>query len=359
MMDLLTDDSPSERPVDATRAGAVGSSASERVFGPAGWDFLAHVRGGEPLEVVIRTPAAVAAVIENYTPYKIPVGVWSRIRPGALTVLHRLELRSSTTARNDIGIVAYYAAGLYRDALWNPAVRATPPFTPDLVDHHVRVHLAGHSVKSQGRIRSRLRKMGLKLQPDVWLPGPDPYGEIAAAAPHTVEEQNLLLAHARAFWTVRHDPKFVLMLAVGFGAGLDASDCRQTYGTSVHVVEGVPVVDFGPPRPRRVVLRARWADIALDAAAAMGDQLVSGGYDSARTNIYSKQADRFNRGSAVRLRASRVRNTWLLDLLNDGVHINVVRDAAGVKELHTVERLLDHMSERPADEVIRQLRGAP
>lgn len=301
-------------------------------------------------------PHTVRRIIDSYTPQVVPPRLWERIGPAVRALMHQLDLDSMHVARTDLPMVVAYVGRTVSDGRWTPEDGGWPPFDRHLIDGHCNQHVTG-TLKSKGRTRTALYRVSKMLHPEQWATGPDIYGRSDVLAPYTPDEMAALVRHATNLRTVRGDVVPLAIIAVGRGAGLHAPDYRATWATDVHIVKGVAVVDVGPPKPRRVPLLTGWAELALDTADALHDRLLTGGTLTTRHNLVSKAAERFNRGCPVRLHATRLRHTWMLDLLERGTPVDLITQAAGISHLHTIERLLERVAPRPADQTVAWLTG--
>ena len=301
-------------------------------------------------------PHAVRSTIDNYTPQIVTPAMWERIGPTVRALLHTYGYGSTHSARTELPMHTAYVAWTVVDGHWQPESGGWPPYTPDLVEDYCALQLKG-TVKTRGKTRSALRRLGRVLVPDLWDETAERYYDSEVLEPYTAGELDTLVRHATNLRALTGNPAPLAIIAVGRGAGLHAPDYRATWAEHVHVVDGVPVADVGPPCPRRVPLHRDWADLALDAAADLHGRLLTGGTDTTRHNLVSKAAERFNRDCAVRLHATRLRHTWMLGLLNDGVPVDVIAKAAGISHLHTLERLLGRIAPRPAEQTVTWLTG--
>ena len=201
-------------------------------------------------------PHAVRRSIDGYTPQLVPPRLWERIGPTGRALMHQLDLDSTHVARTDLPMVVACLGRTVTDGRWIPEDGGWPPFDRHLVDGNCNQHLTG-TLQPKGRTRTALYRVSKLLHPEQWA-------------------------------------------------------------TDVHIVAGIAVVDVDPPRPRRVPLLTGWAELDLDTADTLHDRLLTGRTLTTRHNLVSKAAERFNRGCPVRLHATRLRHTWMLDLLERG-----------------------------------------
>jgi hypothetical protein len=301
-------------------------------------------------------PRSVQRTIDNYTPQIVTPEMWQRIGPTLRSLLHTYGYGSSHSARTELPMHTAYVAWTVVEGHWQPEQGGWPPYTPALIENYCARQVAG-TVKTRGKTRSALRRLGRMIAPDRWADPSAAYATSEVLPPYTAVELDTMVRHATDLRTLTGNAAPLAVITVGRGAGLHAPDYRATWATDVHTIDGVPVVDVGPPRPRRVPLHRDWADLALDAAASLDGRLLSGGISTTRHNLVSKTAERFNQGCSVRLHATRLRHTWMLALLDDGVPVDVIAQAAGISHLHTIERLLDRIALRPAEQTVAWLTG--
>jgi hypothetical protein len=331
----------------------VGSSRTEHTFvsgdgSGAAWDFLGHVPPGAELLVDTARRDTVAAIIDGYQATSVHPALWARIAPTVRALAHLVGLTSTTSARTDLTGLAQYVAQLVVEGHWIPEAGGWPPFDRDLTETHVMLHVDG-TPKTKTRRRTALRRVSQVLHPDQWDDGPVPYVASGVLPGYTSTEVGMMEIHVRAMWDATGNPAPAAVFAVGRGAGLHAPDYRYTWACHVHVHDGVPVVDVGPPSPRRVPLHRDWADLALDAAAALDGRLLTGGSTPPATTSCPRPSSGSTRAAPCGCTPPGCATPGCSSLLDDGVPVDVIAKAAGISHLHTIERLLDRIAPRPAD----------
>lgn len=335
----------------------------ERMFGsgvgmPGGICSSPHLDGGVKVATENgRVPFGDA--VDAYTPTRIDTAVWETIGPRIRAVLHRLDADiRCDVVRDNISSLSNYAAYAYTNRWWDPTSRHAPPMSPEHVDVYIDANEGRWSNKSAGKIRAELRRLGRMLDHKAWPDVPAAYGESNITPPYSARETELLWAHAAAIASVKGHMFYLAMIAVGVGAGLEANDFRYVTGRHIRAdANGDVWVAIEGPNARRIPVRHDWADTALAAGTALGNQMLVGGTDPNRTNPYARRAARFNADSPVRLSSDRARHTWMLTLLNDQVAVHEIAYAAGIRHLHTIERLLAYATITPSDGMWQRLRG--
>jgi len=338
----------------------LGSAVYERAFDPDQvdtWDFQAHVTAPGEHMVTIDYAGPVARLIDNYNPTSIPPERWAIYAHVARDILHACDFDGPGSVRNNTSLVAAYCDNAYTSGIWDPDRQHYPPLSPTHVEAFCRDVLADHSIRSQGRHRSWLRTIGRRHEPASWPPPDHEYGHTSIVEPYPQHEVGLLWSHATSLTATTGNARYQAVIAVGLAAGPHPHDYRDLWANSIHIVNGVPVADFGAPNPRRIPLHHTWAERALDACHQLDGQLVVGGTNNTREGMMSRAAELFNKRAAVRLNATRLRHTWMVTLLNEGCPIDVLVDAAGIESLKTIERLRPYLDPRPASHTVAWLQG--
>ncbi|WP_338683778.1 hypothetical protein QD712_25290 [Streptomyces acidiscabies] len=122
------------------------------------------------------------------------------------------------------------------------------------------------------------------------------------------------------------------LMALGAGCGLTPGELRQVRGHHIDTASGVPVLDedlLG----RLVACRADWSTVLSELAGAAGDCYLfrPGRKTAAAKNLVSSWPARHRPPNGLPpLSARRLRSTWIVGLLAEGINPAVVAAAAGM-----------------------------
>lgn len=148
-------------------------------------------------------------------------------------------------------------------------------------------------------------------------------------------------------------------MALGVGCGLTPGELRQIRGHHVDTASGVPVLDedlLG----RLVACRAGWSVVLaeLDEAAGEGYLFRPGRKVAAAKNLVSSWPARHRPPAGLpALSARRLRSTWIVGLLSEGISPAVVAAAAGMSSSAGLAPYHEWVPPLPRQEVIRLLHG--
>lgn len=149
----------------------------------------------------------------------------------------------------------------------------------------------------------------------------------------------------------------MLMLILCAGAGLTSSEVALVRPEDVHVSDAGILIDVCGTNPRAVPLLAEWDAwmlTLLRQKPPSGKPL----WGELRTKNKSRILSTFTMGTIGNApRGDRLRNTWLIALLNARAPMREVFQAAGVRKLENLGVLLDFAAPVPPDEYLAALRG--
>jgi hypothetical protein len=149
----------------------------------------------------------------------------------------------------------------------------------------------------------------------------------------------------------------LLVLAFGLGTGIKAVELNAATADWIEDTDTGLVLHVPGDRPRRVPVRREWEAPVRDAINRAAGGLLFG---PERTEVNERHLTRFlsrlPEGDAPRLSMQRLRVTWIVQLLDDRVPLNVIADAAGV-QADVLGRYVASMATVPDDDSDRLLRG--
>ena len=216
--------------------------------------------------------------------------------------------------------------------------------------------LAGST--SRATLRADLRWAGPRLTKlATWEPRPEPIAVRKVAPPYTPPEVAVLKADAAQQPSAVRRRGARALLALGLGAGLDGRWVARIGPEKVQRGEGFVSISVPDPMPRLVVVRAEWEREILDLAGTAGRGVLIGRKSDARNRV-ADMAKRLRCPTGhPRLSAPRLRSTWLVGLLSEGLPPQMICTAAGLSGITTLSDLVPYLPPVPFDEQVRLLRG--
>lgn len=338
---------------DAFLQIVIDTDTSDRLTGHTSW--------------TLRLEVAVSNRLLAYSPRPetVPPTQWGRIAP---------VVRS-------LGFLAVAAGPYGPDAIMTRLARLVAwvetqglPLEPSVildqstVERFILIGCRGTAANSQRSCSSQLRRVSEAFLLDQL--GQHPPIRLKAAAtpvaPYPPTEVAHWLIWAQSLPTPAQRRNACLLFCLGIGCGLAVEDLVHVQGRDIHAgPTGRALVKVHGRRPRTVVCRyayeelllAKAADIPADTYAFRPDW-----QDRTSKHIASdwlaKHPRIIGRCDGAVLQAQRLRTTWLADLLNAGIPLQVILRASGLATLHSLSRYLVFLHDVPEAEAFDLLRGA-
>lgn len=297
----------------------------------------------------VALPAPVEKRIEAYVPASIDSSDWAKVRPVATAAVRRAQPTSADRAQ-------HWLLPAAKLALWadhhGVDLNVETVFTAHMVDEWAKAELAGGTSKaSVATHRSHLRN----LLPVTPTPSAT-IGRRDVSEPYTRDEDLAVARAAAGQRTVVYRADACLLYGLARGAGLGSQQIKaaRTDDVAVHDDGSIEV---------RCGDHTSWVlDEHCDVVRTGLELRDRDGYlfakrDGSQRNI-GEYIDRFTfPDTTPRLNVARCRSTWIVDHLQRGTPIDVIRAALGVSSLASIEALLAHVEERPTGVVAQHLRG--
>lgn len=306
----------------------------------------------EPRDATPQLPVEVAERIVGYRPKKIDPAVWDAIRPAVIEIVVRSEPASPGHAIHRILPVAKLAAWAHAEGV---ALEPATLLSERVIEEWARRAIAsGEPSSSVATYRSILRTVAAVAAPARAKPTAT-ISRSRGVEPHTADEDLALRRAVTGQRTPVYRATGSLLYGLSRGAGLISADLRKLRGGDViDSAEGISV-NLGD---RTVWVLDEFCDIVrIGLSVDRGDGWLLAGRDGKCRNI-GQYIDRFTVPAGTpRLNLSRCRATWVLDHVNRGTPITVIRDTLGVSGLAAVERVLPFAADIADDTRARLLRG--
>ncbi len=256
-------------------------------------------------------------------------------------------------AKKLLAAVTGYVAWCIRKGADMPLDRAVV-FDPALIERYAAEGLPDLTPSTAGNYRAMLRRVAEALPETAHLhaarttlPASTP------VTPYTAAEDTAILAWADSLpegstrWSVR------AAVAACRGAGATAAELWGVRGTDVVSRGPAVAVTVGGANARTIVVLDRWAGTLAECADHAGDAWL---FAPARTSDRTKQVNFYVERAARTcdvegVQVQRMRATWMVDHLDRGTPLPVLRAAAGLKSLRSLDNYLRFATDRDdADE---------
>jgi len=211
-------------------------------------------------------------------------------------------------------------------------------FHRDTIARFISVGCPELKPASRGNLRSQLLRMSEILgQPAprrlTALPPSDP------SAPYSPEELVSLRSWASGQSTAGRRANAAVLLALGAGAGLSASEIGKLRVADIQVDKLGVLVNVTGNRARSVPVLREWEDALIERAASMDPEKYA--FRENHTTFYPNLVSNFvDRGhpARVRLTTQRLRATWIVRHLDAGTPVVALMEGAGVESLEAFTR---------------------
>lgn len=276
-----------------------------------------------------------------------------------------LDFAPHTTA----GLRAYLAVA-YRYVDWafthyGAGVERTTLFDQRTINHFVKTGMGDMSRSSRSTYRTQLMRMGDILCPELRSTRlVEVIDKVPAEAPYTAEEVAQLPRWAMQQRGAYNRHAAWCLLAFCLGAGLRSAELAGLRREDViEDLEGVSVHVRAGRNPRSVPLPTEWEDIAivLAEAVAPGSLVFRPDRDATspdkKSNAVSSWSRRLDH-STINVTTGRLRNTWIVRLLNSRVPARAIALLAGVDSFTAFDRYIPYVAQPSVERVLDELRCA-
>lgn len=298
------------------------------------------------------------AALEAYHPRLIPAQRWAGIRDYVLDSVRIAGPYSASHAQRDLGKITAYVDWAHH--VMGRALTHEEVWEHDLIAYYAMHALEHYSTASRATTRSSLLWMADRLnpasrpQPLVRLPRQD------LSAPYTPEQIDRMRRWATEQATPYKRHACWVLLALGLGAGLRTQEIDLMRREHIHADEhGVIVQVPGPRTSREVPVLAEWEEhlLVLTDCVAEGSFLFKPERDGSRSKDIGYTTGHSANRPDFRITVGRMRITWQVRLLNAGVPIHLLAQAAGLESLSGIERLLPLLEPPPREQAHALIRA--
>lgn len=178
-------------------------------------------------------------------------------------------------------------------------------------------------------------------------------------APYSEDEQAALLGWAQKRKRTKRCDDAMMLLALGFGAGLSAQEVMGVRAADIVVTDDAVLVRVTEGRVRTVPVLQKWETALRERAAALEatDNIFKPGRTGAGKNLISNFVASA-KADGVHAQTQRMRSTWLVQQMAARTPLPALVEAAGVDSLEALTRYLPFVATPPAVGSVALLRAA-
>ena len=297
--------------------------------------------------------------IDAYRPRAVGPA-WTRVAPEVRRVVKAALPATPYTAAQLLGSLSRLA--LHADARGCPA-SAELWLSREMIEAFIATGAPAVAESTRANYRSRLLRLReAMIGPDLASGATASLSGSRASAPYSAAERTELWSWACGQPTPALRTGCKLLLALGFGCGLDSHEIVALRSHDVRATaDGGPVVvNVRGRRARLVVCRRAWERVLAEQAgqAPAGGWLVRPDADArAKNTITNFLARTRTPPGTARLVMARARASWIVELVDAGVPLTALVAAAGVESLHALSRFMPYFEPLGADDAQAALRG--
>ncbi|TQL47394.1 hypothetical protein FB562_0452 [Homoserinimonas aerilata] len=299
-----------------------------------------------------RLPKEVVAPLMRYSP-RIPASDWAAIRVFVLDAVGAASEGTTLDTNRALKIAAHFVQ-------WAVNLQGLPQepgavFNRRVIDNYCESLTLEEG--SRASYRSVLVALADRVAP---ADNPEPMQPIRRRTikdPYTAEEANGFRSWANGQRTVERTRKAKLLLAGAAGAGLWPGELGELFPEDVTASESGVTVAIRGRCPREVAVRAEWEEMFLEAVSGCEPGKPMWGPERTTREPKNLVSDFTSRSDGTAPKASRLRGTWLVQLLDERVHISVVFKASGFKQFNNLHNYLPYLTLPSVQDARSQLRG--
>ncbi|SEG75789.1 hypothetical protein SAMN04489712_11184 [Thermomonospora echinospora] len=302
-----------------------------------------------------------SARIDSYVPAGAPPA-WERVAAEVRRVVTVAEPLTPYRAGELMSVLARLA--LFADGQGCRA-DAQVWLSREFIERFITVGCTDVSAATRGNYRSKLLRLREAVcGPDCRSGKPVKLSASDTSKPYTPAEMTTLWTWAQGQPTEELRRGCTLLLALGRGCGLDSPEVIPLRAHDVRRHDnGAVVVTVRGRRERLVVCRRPWERVLAEEAARFRGQAAHlfrpGLHARAKNTITGFLARTHDAPGTPALKMSRLRTSWLVELIEGNLPLPVIVAAAGVDTLHGLSRVLPYVKGASTDRAAELLRGKP
>jgi len=287
-------------------------------------------------------PEELARIVDNFTGDDMVAESLDPMRG----FLRKAITASTLTGAESVRKHCRHLAGLARYGLEHGVdLTVAALLTTSVINEYIQ---ASKGTLSEG-LRAERRRRLLALASNA-NPGPDtpvkvaPLSHIAVKACYTPAEAGAIISVSQTQPTPAKTRALCAVVGLGLGAGLDSMDLRHL--EIRHVVDegdaGI-LVHVPGKRARIVPVRRALEPLVRIAIADRAAESLVIGVKKDRGNIASRAVEGAALFGVPHIEQSRLRSTWLADLMTDPIPVGLILKAAGLQSARSLADLIPHV----------------
>ncbi|KQQ92547.1 hypothetical protein ASF62_11875 [Leifsonia sp. Leaf325] len=281
-------------------------------------------------------------MVEHYEPKHEARQHWPEVRDFVVASVLEYAPTSSRMARANMSVLARYAVWLVYTA--GLALRRDVAFDENNAHRFIKSvlrHLSGdYSYRSELTIVNYAERLGRQPRREMLSPAP-----VTTARTYTDRELSALLSAVVTRPTAYSRCEGRALLALGAGAGLRASEMhRVRVGDVDREGSDVVVVVTGGTHPRRVPVRSDWVKVLNDCIGDRSADEYLAWENQARTESSLTRGIAERTGFGPNPDPLRLRATWLVNLLNASIPLNLLLAVSGYSSTTALQPFLNAMA---------------
>jgi integrase len=296
----------------------------------------------------------VARRIHVYRPRDVPADLWeSQLRGFVVPAVAAAKPVGTASMQQFARVLTLISAWCVEQAI---PLEVDSVLDPDTVERFCAAGLK--HLSSRATYRAVLRRLGRELTTSApWEPRPEPIPRRQVARPYSPAEMLAVVEDASRQSSASKRRAALTLIALGAGAGLDGRWVASVKRSAVIRRGPVVGVEVGPPRPRRIPVLERYAELLLDLTADHDEGYLIGGTSTHRNRL-SRFIAILERGKGhPRLSVTRLRSTWIVEHLRRGTRLPELLEAAGTSRIESFDALVGFVEPMAAEDAAAMLRG--
>lgn len=233
-------------------------------------------------------------------------------------------------------------------------------FARDNIVAHIDAGLSEFGQATRTNRRSQLLRVAEALLEPALAPRALPaLAPSDPTVPYSEEEQAALLEWARKRKRTKGCDDAMMLLALGFGAGLSAQEVMNVRAGDITDTGDAVLVRVTEGRVRVLPVLRKWETALVRRAGALGpsEHLFKSGRTGASKNLISNFVATA-KADGVHAQTQRMRSTWLVQQMAACTPLPVLVHAAGVDSLEALTRYLGFVPTAKSQHAVASLRMA-
>lgn len=274
------------------------------------------------------------SIVASYIPKSMSDEQWQRAQPLVQDLLRRHPATGDEALRQKLVALTMFVK--WAMGVGHPLDREVL-MTEEMIEGFVVT--MDTQATTAANYRSRLRGIARKANPGRNAPSASvKVAHRSVKAPYTANEVATITRVARVQPNPQTGRQMRACVGLGLGAGLDSVDLRPLLGR--HVVDlgthGIRI-DVTGRVERTLWVRRQFEDLVREGLHGVAPGQLVVGTKRDRKNMCARiYSHAIFEGDVPHLEQGRMRTTWILDLLRQGVTLPVLMHAAGLRSARTI-----------------------